>query len=229
MTLITRFRDWKAGEPRHLPQLIPNLEAVTNEADIKIGGDGLKDNETKWEDREGVVDKLKDSTVDELKDGTSDIYLLLSAAGSSQANKARHILKKYAPGQQTKKNFVNSISNLNCNFENNKGRFSLSNTTDNKLEWNNSKARDLLYKLCLHRFKGVGAMASKDIYKYHPVFAQYDLGDFKKRDEEMIILTSNVIQYTCMIQTLCKKKVQWEFDNDESSYFFTVDTGEQCW
>ena len=33
-------------------------------------------------------------------------------------------------------------------------------------------------------------MSSENIYKFHPVFAQYDPGDFKKRDKEMIKLTS---------------------------------------
>ena len=159
------------------------VEAVANEADVEIGGDGPKDDVEKWkEDRERVVYELKDST--------SDIHLLLSAAASSRADKARRILEKYAPGQQKKQNRVNSISNLIRDFESNKGRYSLSNTTDNKPEWKNSKARDLLYKLRLRRFEGVGAMSSENIYKYHPVFAQYDLGDFKKRDKEMIKLTS---------------------------------------
>ena len=52
-------------------------------------------------DREHVVDKLKDSAIDKLNNSPSDIRLLLSAATSSQANKARCILEKYAPGQQT--------------------------------------------------------------------------------------------------------------------------------
>ena len=72
------------------------VEAVANKADVEIGGDGPKDDKEKWkEDRERVLDKLKDST--------SDIHLLLFAAASSRANKARRILKKYAPGQQTNK------------------------------------------------------------------------------------------------------------------------------
>ena len=102
-----------------------SVEAVANGADDKIGGDGPKDDVEKLkEDRKRVVDKLKDIT--------SDIHLLLSAAASSRADKARRILKKHAPGQQRKQNRVNSISNLIRDFESNKGRCSLSNTTDNK-------------------------------------------------------------------------------------------------
>ena len=72
------------------------VKAVANKADVKIGGDGPKDDEAKLkEDRERVIDQLKVST--------SDIYLLLSAATSSRADKARGIVKKYAPGQQTNK------------------------------------------------------------------------------------------------------------------------------
>ena len=76
-----------------------SVKAVANKADVKIGGVGSKDDKAKWkEDRERVVDELKDST--------SDIHLLLSSAASSRADKARRILEKYAPGQQTKKNRV---------------------------------------------------------------------------------------------------------------------------
>ena len=85
------------------------VKAVANKADVKIRGDGPKDDKAKWkEDRERVVDEVKDST--------SDIHLLLSAAASSQADKARRILEKYAPRQQTKNNRVYSISNLIRDF-----------------------------------------------------------------------------------------------------------------
>ena len=97
----------------------------------------------------------------------------LTSAASSQADKVRRMIDKYAPGQQTKKNRVNSIiNNLIRDFESNKRRFSLSNTTDKKPERKNSKARDSLYKLCLHRFledKVKESVANCVLYAHPPL------------------------------------------------------------
>ena len=138
------------------------------------------------EDAQWKIDR--EHIICHLKDDTSDIHLILSAT-SSRAQKARHVLMQFAPSHQSKQSRVNSISNLIRDFQSGKGRFDPSKKKNKKPEWKNSKARDLLYKLRLHRFRGTSAMSSEDIYDSHSIFSQYDLNDFKKWDRDMIRLT----------------------------------------
>ena len=149
----------------------------------------------KWDDARLAI-------IGELQNENSDIHLILSAA-TTQAEKGRRILARYAPSH-TETNRVQSIVRLLRDLKQKKGpHFSdeakeernQNRSNKSKPFWKTahkfSDAAMLLYYLLYHKERtGADKMSVKQIYEHHDVFKQYDFADFSRYHANMITLAN---------------------------------------
>ncbi|KAL7554043.1 hypothetical protein ACHAWF_018398 [Thalassiosira exigua] len=137
----------------------------------------------------------KQKIINELKDETSDIHLFVGqhdAADFKNVN-FNQILKRYAGNKYKMSLFRENMKRLLRHHRNKTGPFKAK-----KVErWytsakDTSVAYSLLYSLYMNpnEFKILNGLSVEQIWKSHPQFQLYELGNFKKYNENMKALTS---------------------------------------